>query len=141
MFDRCKLELSQGTTSIAITVYDVSRGSYENSFTFSGRFSAPSQNKHQQWEFLPLRSELRLFDERGPGIGMTGGKSGELTALEPIAILNLARMSTRGIEPINPSRIGTGTLKHGYSVSVGLNKGTVSWRMSAFVRVHDWIQL
>jgi hypothetical protein len=142
MFDRCKLELSQGTTSIAITLYKASRGSYKEGFTFNGRFSAPSQNKHQEWELVPFRSELRLFDERGPGIGMSGGKSGELTPLEPIAILQLAYISTRGIEPINPSRIGNGTVKNGFSLAVGLNKGPVSWRMSAFLTgSHDWMEL
>ena len=143
MFDRCKLELSQGKTSITVIVYKVIAGSYKEGGTLSGRVSVPDPRTGHEWELVLPRCQLKLFDPRGPGTGMTGGKNGELTPLDPIAILNLAYPTTRGIEPINPSGIGSGTIMNGFSLSVRFTRGPVSWRLSAFQHAgsHDWMEL
>src|SRR5262245_14671775 len=116
MFHKCWITLSQGGTEIEITLL---RPTFGPKFTdyglvLGGARLSTDAYKDRQWEIVLTSAELRLYDERGPGIGMVGKvngrvlKHGEVVEQDPLATLKLAYLSTRGIEPINPGKVGAG---------------------------------
>jgi hypothetical protein len=134
---RCKLLLSQDNNSLEITLDRMIEGSYYDVFTQWGKFSSSQGNippERKLWVHALAKWELKLMDGGGPGIGSVGGglNFGELAALSPSAILSHATMTSRGVEPLDPSDVGVGTILNGFEISVYFHRGQMSWRLLSF---------
>lgn len=137
MFIRCKLLLSQNTNSVEVMLDRPISGVFRDVVTFWGNFSSSEGGippERKQWLYAQGKWELTLMDAGGPGVGMVGGglSFGELASLPPSATLSRARLSPRGVEPIESSGIGTGDVLNASDISVRFHGGRMTWQVLAF---------
>lgn len=139
MFIKCKLLLSQGGNSAEIILERVTGSAFAEGASFWGPYTSIGGNippERRQWLFALTKWECRLMDAGGPGVGMVGGGSGygDLEPVPPAAILSMAAMTDRGIEPVNRGGSASGRIDDGFAIDISFHRGPITWTLAGFQR-------
>ena len=137
MFVKCKLQLTQGDKSLEVILRRSDSATSQDAFTFWGKFTSSEGGvppERKAWAFAVMKSELRLMDGGGPGVGMAGGglKHGELAPLPPSAVLSGAILHPRGLMPLDSTGVGSCQVLSAADLSVRLRNGPVRWQLMSY---------
>jgi hypothetical protein len=137
MFTKCKLLLFQGGNSVEIVLNRPTGFASREGMTVWGTYTSNGGSippDQRRWLFAMAKWECRLMDAGGPGIGMGGGGLGyaELAPVPPAAILSMAGMTDRAIEPMSRGNTAQGRIDNGFAIGSPLNKGPITWNLEAF---------
>jgi hypothetical protein len=137
MFVKCKLLLTQADKSLEVILRRLDFATDQDGVTFWGKFASSEGGvppERKAWAFAVMRSELRLLDGGGAGIGMAGGglKCGEFAALPPSAVLSHAIMVSHGLRPSDSTGVGPGEVLNAAELSVRLRNGPAQWQLLSY---------